>query len=561
MRCLKKLAHKYRALILAYLLLGLAQAFLQSFGSRCFQKVIDHFTDNTLSVGYIAAYGAAMVALYLLSYLDEYPGRRLEHGIMLSLKTEALRKTAVIDYLAYVNIGTGTLVQRIENGAAAGSNILFGFYLRLAGGIIPEMLFSMAFIALISPTVMAAILVGYIAVFLFTNLLLKALYQVKAAILTNEEKLNGLLVRGFMEMVVFRVNLRFAHELCKAEAASEEIVASRVKMTLIHEAFFTVFAVLIVFVKIGIILYGWTAGELTVGGIVALIALVDNAYTPIAICNVLYVQYKLDKVAFARYMEFLDAEEDGHITRGLPAAGVRGGIQFSGLRFSYHGRVIFQGLDYRIAPGKTVAFVGESGAGKSTAAKLLAGLLHPEGGRILIDGVELEKIRLDSYYECLAYLPQEAPVFDGTLRENLVFDGAVEDGFLLEALGKAGLGGLYAKLEQGLDTPLGERGASLSGGERQQLALARLWFSKARIIVLDEATSAMDNLTEEAVMKNVMELLSGRTVISIAHRLDSIQSFDDIAVFQDGRIVEHGTFNELMEKRQYFHELYHRAKA
>lgn len=173
----------------------------------------------------------------------------------------------------------------------------------------------------------------------------------------------------------------------------------------------------------------------------------------------------------------------------------------------------------------------------------------------------MSEINLNSYYENIAYLPQEPPIFDGTLRENLVFDDVVDDNVLIEAIRNAGLESLYTKLENDLDTPLGERGVSLSGGERQQLALARLWFSNAKIIILDEATSAIDNLTEEAVMKNVMDLLSGKTVIAIAHRLDSIRAFDNIIVFQDGHIIEQGMFDELIEKHQYFYELYNRATA
>jgi ATP-binding cassette subfamily B protein len=238
-----------------------------------------------------------------------------------------------------------------------------------------------------------------------------------------------------------------------------------------------------------------------------------------------------------------------------------GHLSLSGIGFLYNEREVFNNFNLDIAAGKSVAFVGESGSGKSTVVKLLVGLLHPHSGRILVDGIDLNEINLNSYYENIAYLPQEPPVFDGTLRENLVFDDKADEEALLEAIRNAGLNSLYAKLEKGLDTPLGERGVSLSGGERQQLALARLWFSKAKLVIFDEATSAIDNLTEEAVMKNVMALLAGKTVIAVAHRLDSIRGFDNIIVFQDGRIVEQGSFDELIEKRQYFHELYHRATA
>lgn len=229
------------------------------------------------------------------------------------------------------------------------------------------------------------------------------------------------------------------------------------------------------------------------------------------------------------------------------------------VRFCYNEREILNNLSFDIEQGKTIAFVGESGSGKSTVVKLLVGLLHPNAGCIKIDGSDLSKINLNSYYQNIIYLPQEPPVFDGTLRENLVFDKEVDDAMLGEAIKKVGLDNLYSKMEKGLDTPLGERGVILSGGERQKLALARLWFSNANIIIFDEATSAIDNLTEEIVMKNVMTLLAGKTVIAIAHRLDSIRSFDDIIVFQDGRIVEQGVFNDLLEKQMYFYELYNRS--
>jgi ATP-binding cassette subfamily B protein len=176
-----------------------------------------------------------------------------------------------------------------------------------------------------------------------------------------------------------------------------------------------------------------------------------------------------------------------------------------------------------------------------------------------VDGVDLTKINLNSYYKHIAYLPQEPPVFNGTLRENLVFDDVVDENKLLEAIKKAGLDGLFSKLEKGFDTPIGERGISLSGGERQQLALARLWFSEANLIIFDEATSAIDNLTEEAIMKNVMALLDGKTVVAIAHRLDSVKSFDNIIVFQNGKIVEQGKFDKLIEQNNYFYELYNRS--
>jgi len=559
MKHLKIVAANHKSLIAVFIAMGLVWTFMHSFVPRYFQTVVDNFTDGTLTITNIVIYGMAMIGLYILAYLYNYPDRKLSQSIELSLKLAALSKVSVIDYLSYVKLGTGTLIQRIENGSAAGRNILFGFYLRLASELLPTMVFSIVFIFTINRVVMITVLLGYIIVFIVTNLLLKALYRVKERILDNEEKFNHFLVRGFMEMVVFRVNRRFAREMYKAEAASREILTGTVKMRMVHEAFFTIFAILIGFVKIGIIVYGWRAGALTIGQIVALVLLVDNAYQPIAIINVDYIQYKLDKITFGRYTEFLDAKEETRLVCGRILPGISGDILFSRVKFSYNERELFCDLNLGIGPRASTAFVGESGSGKSTAVKLLAGLLMPDEGEITVDGFDLKQANLNSYYQHIAYLPQEPSIFDGTLRENLIFDEAVDDEALLSAIAKVKLDGLYSKLEKGLDTPLGERGVSLSGGERQQLALARLWFSDAAVIIFDEATSAIDNLTEEAVMGNVMALLQGKTIIAIAHRLDSVKAFDDIIVFQDGCVVERGRFDELIDKRQYFYELYTRA--
>ena len=561
MKHLNIIASKHRGLIIIFFAMGLFISFLQNFGPRYFQTIIDSFADGTLTMGSVAVYGAALILLYIMNYLHNYPWRKLEHSIRLGLKLAALRKVSVIDYLAYTKLGTGVLIQRIENGAAAGGNILFNFKLNIMSNLLPAMVFSIIFVFTINQVVMAALLVGYVVVFAVTNLLLRVLYKVKERILVNEEKFNHFLVRGFMEMVVFRVNRRFVREIQKTEAASGEIVSSTVKMSMVHEAFFTIFAVLIGFVKIGIIVYGWTADALTIGQIVALVVLVDNAYQPIAIFNVLYVQYKLDKIAFGRYTEFLDAKEDNRLGQGDAISGLRGDISFTQIGFGYGGRGIFSDFNLRISKGTATAFVGESGSGKSTAVKLLMGLLQPDNGCIAVDGFDLRRVNLNSYYENIVYLPQEPSIFDGSLRENLVFDEAVCDADLIAAINNVGLGGLYSKLEKGLDTPLGERGITLSGGERQQLALARLWFSDAAIVVLDEATSAIDNVTEEAVMTNVMARLRGKKVIAIAHRLDSIKAFDDIIVFQDGRVVERGGFDELLGKRRCFYELYNRSSG
>ena len=412
----------------------------------------------------------------------------------------------------------------------------------------------------IDKKIMMIILLSYVVVFIVTNILLKVLYKIKERILYNEEQMNHYMVRGFMEMVVFRVNKRFTYEIKKAENAKNIVVNSKVKMKLIHEAFFTIFALIVVFIKIFIIYYGWKYKAISIGSIIALVALVDNAYTPIAIFNVLFVQYKLDKTAFSRYEKFLDLNDDKKLFAGEEVDMINGQISIKNVSFSYDSRDVLKNVSTEIKCGQNTALVGESGSGKSTLIKMIIGLLKIKKGTINIDGYDLSKLKLESFYDYVSYISQETPIFDGTLRENIIFDKKADDKEIVDVLKKVQLYELYEKLEDGLDTKVGERGITLSGGERQRLALARLWFDDKKIVILDEATSAMDNITEEKVMSELTRFLKDKTLIVIAHRLSTIVDFDNIIVFKEGQILANGTFNDLLSNNKYFNELYNRDK-
>ncbi|MBE5962829.1 MAG: ABC transporter ATP-binding protein [Lachnospiraceae bacterium] len=557
MRYINKVLSKNKGLIFSYIAIGIAHSFLVNFKADYFQKVIDGLTNHTIILAGILLYGAVLIGDYLLEYADEYPSKKLEHGIYLDFKLMALKKISRIDYEAYQSLGTGKLVQRIENGSEAGKNLLYDFWFCVIRQLIPTILFSVHFIWKISRPITYAILGGYIIIFLITNALLKVLYQIKERILTNEEEMNHYLVRGFMEMLVFRMENQFPNEIRKAATAKKEIVRSKVKMNMVHEAFFTIFAVLVGFLNIGILIYAWNTKAFSVGSVVALLSLLDNAYTPIAIFNVLYVQYKLDKASFRKYESFLGLRDDEQLESGEAICGLTGDIEIQNLSFSYGDRKILDGLNLTIRKGEKVAFVGESGSGKSTLVKILAGLVKYDAGSIRIDGEELKDIRLNSLYDHISYISQDCPIFDGTLKENLVFDQDVDESRLKEAMASVQLLPLLDTMKDGMQTEIGERGTILSGGERQRLALARLWFEKKDLTILDEATSAMDNLTEEHVMKAVTELLDDRTVIAIAHRLNSVASFDRIIVFGEGKIIADAPFQTLLTTSPYFAALYH----
>jgi ATP-binding cassette, subfamily B, bacterial len=228
---------------------------------------------------------------------------------------------------------------------------------------------------------------------------------------------------------------------------------------------------------------------------------------------------------------------------------LRGEIVFDNVSFHYSkGReVALSGINLRIAPGETVAFVGESGAGKSTLINLAIGCRPPGEGRVLLDGHDLREMDLRTYRRQIGVVPQATILFAGTLRENVTYglDG-VSDEALWKILEESNLAGFARELPKGLDTPLGEAGARLSGGQRQRMAIARALVRNPRLIILDEATSALDTESERLVQEALVRLTKDRTTLIVAHRFSTIRHANRIVVLHSGRIVEMGTREELL---------------
>ena len=363
-----------------------------------------------------------------------------------------------------------------------------------------------------------------------------------------------------MELVVFRTNKKYDTEIQITKDGIKNIVDAKTRIKLVHEIFFSVFALIVNVLKVVVLGYAVLKSDLSVGAVVTVISLLGKAYEPIAIFNVEYVDYKLNKVTVNKYIELLDLKDDERLFNGDLLTTMKGSIELKNVSFAYENNNVVEDLSLKIKKNSSVALVGESGSGKSTIIKLIMGLVKYDKGSLLIDGKELSKINLNSYYDNVTYVSQEAPIFDGTLRENLVFDKKIDDEEIIKVLKLVCLDKLYEKLEDGLDTELGEKGIRMSGGERQRVALARLFFDDSKLIILDEATSAMDNITEKTVMENVIKHLEDKTLIVIAHRLETIKDVDKIYVLSDGVIQEEGKYKELLDKNGYFTKLYESTK-
>lgn len=561
MRLFKEVIKNNLKMIIFYVLIGIIINFLDLYSVTYYQKILDAFQFQTLTIVPLITYGVLLLISTILGYIENYPEQQVKNKLYLDFKLQSLKKMKSIDYLEYQKIGTGRLTQKAEDGATASRDIMINFWLKLFRYLLPTAIFSLIFILRVKKEYVLFVFLGYIIVVIISNLILKKLYKLKESILLNQEFLNKHLVRGFMELVVFRTNKKFDTELKVTKEGIKNIVDGKTKIKLVHEIFFTVFALIVNILKVVVLGYAVLKSDLSVGAVVTVISLLGKAYEPIAIFNVEYVDYKLNKVTVNKYIELLDIKDDEALNSGLKLKELSGNVEFKNVSYSYNNeKNIINNLSFKINKNSSVALVGESGSGKSTIIKLIMGLIKYDKGNILIDDKELSKLNLNSFYDNVTYVSQEAPIFDGTLRENLIFDKKIPDEEIMKVLNLVCLDKFYEKLENGLDTELGEKGVRMSGGERQRVALARLFFDDSKIIILDEATSAMDNITEKLVMENVVKQLDNKTLVVIAHRLEIIKDVDKIYVLSDGIIQEEGKYNELLDKNGYFTKLYKSAK-
>ena len=301
------------------------------------------------------------------------------------------------------------------------------------------------------------------------------------------------------------------------------------------------------------------SGELSVGKISAFVLYISAFFAPIQQLVQLHNTYQQGQAATKKIRDVFS------LTPSVPESptaksldDIRGEIRFENVTFGYEDhKPILRGLDFEIEPGETFALVGETGAGKSTIAKLITRFYDPQEGRVLVDGNDLTGLRFDTLRRQLGVVPQEPFLFAGTIRDNIAFARPdASDAEVLEACHSVGIDELIERLPEGIDTPCHERGVTLSSGERQLIALARAFLAQPRVLILDEATSNLDLKTESLIENALDRLLEGRTAILIAHRLSTAMRARRIAVVADGRIAEVGTHADLLRRRGLYASLF-----
>jgi ATP-binding cassette subfamily B protein len=303
------------------------------------------------------------------------------------------------------------------------------------------------------------------------------------------------------------------------------------------------------------------AGALSMGVILAFINYLWRFWGPVSALSRVYSQVLAAMASAERIFEFLDTEPevaDRPGARALPP--IRGEVKLEDVRFSYDGgsRRALNGVSLDVTPGQTIAIVGPTGAGKTTIINLVMRFYDPTAGRVLIDGIDLRTVALESVRSQISLVLQDPFIFSGTIGDNIRYGKLSATDAEVEAAAKAvRLDEFVKKLPEGYAYEVEERGARLSLGQRQLISFARALLADPRILILDEATSSVDTQTEQLIQAALKTLLAGRTAFIIAHRLSTIRNADVILVMQDGRVAEQGNHDELLEQRGLYYRLIH----
>lgn len=300
-------------------------------------------------------------------------------------------------------------------------------------------------------------------------------------------------------------------------------------------------------------------GQLTVGGFMGFLLLVNVFFRPVEKINAVLETYPRGIAGFKRYLELLETEPDiADAPDAVDAGLLKGRIVFQNVGFGYdsHKRVL-NGIDLTILPGETVAFVGPSGAGKTTICSLVPRFYEVQEGSITVDGVDIRHMTLSSLRRNIGIVQQDVFLFAGNIRDNIAYGRlGASDEEIMEAARRARLNEMIAGLPDGLETVIGERGVKLSGGQKQRLAIARIFLKNPPVLILDEATSALDTETERAIQTSLAELAVGRTTLVIAHRLATIQHADRIVVVDESGLVEQGRHLDLIAANGVYRRLH-----
>jgi len=459
------------------------------------------------------------------------------------------------------NAKTGELVSRIMTDVEGVRNLVGTGLAQMVGGILTSIVCLIILIT-ISPLMTVYVLVP-VAIFGFISL--KAFGRIRP-IFRERGKINADVTGRLTETLGgIRVIKGFNAELQEIRVFAEGVdrLFKNIKSSLTATSLITSSATLLLgLASAGIMgIGGWMImkEQLTFGDFLAFTLYLGFMIAPIVQMSNIGSQLTEAFAGLDRTEEIMNTPvETDNPNRKIELKELKGHVKFEDVSFAYEeNKDVVKNISFEAKPGSVTAFVGTSGSGKSTISGLVSSFLNPDSGKILVDGYDLEELTLESYRSKLGVVLQEDFLFEGTIRENILFPrpNASEEE-LLNAVNSAYVNQFTDKFEAGLDTQIGERGVKLSGGQQQRIAIARAILANPKILILDEATSNLDTESETFIQSSLKELMKGKTTFVIAHRLSTIRQADQILVIEDGEIVERGKHNELIDKKGRYFDLY-----
>ncbi len=508
--------------------------------------------------------GALVVAViiqaataYLLALLLSVEAQRL----IAQLRSQVQRHVLTLPVRFFDSVKTGELVSRIMNDVEGVRNLVGTGLVQLVGGTITAIV-AFAYLARVNWVMTLLVLVP---LGLFALVSTRAFQTLRPAFRERGKihaEVTGRLTEALGGIRVIKGFHAIEKEGEVFEAGALRIFEN-VKQTLTTSSGVTSLGTFFIGTASVLIMgYGGNQilqGSMTLGDLVSFTLVMGFLIAPIVQMANIGTQMTEAFAGLDRTAELLSwpsEDDDPRRTGTMPS--IEGHLVFEDVSFAYdEDEPVLRGINFEAEPGTVIALVGSSGSGKTTLAGLAATFLTPDSGRVLMDGVDLATIKLSSYRSQLGLVLQDDFLFDGTIRENLLFARpAATDIELQDAADQAYVTEFTDRFPDGLDTVIGERGVKLSGGQRQRVTIARALLSDPRVLLLDEATSSLDTESEALIQESLSGLLRDRTTVVIAHRLSTIQRADLILVIEDGEIVERGRHDELIENDGRYHQLY-----
>jgi ATP-binding cassette subfamily B multidrug efflux pump len=515
-----------------------------------------------ISLLYLALNGVYWLATYWQGYLSSWIGQHVVHAIRRELYAHVLLQSIAFHEQERV----GQIMSRLTNDVNALADLASSGALNLIGDLL-SLLGIVAIMVLLDLRLALVTLASIPVVMLSMGLLGRQMRHTYREVQQALAEVNTGVEQGVTGMRVVQSLSRESFTMQQFQDLSLRNMRANVRAAMLFAA---VFPTMTITNTLGLALvlgYGGmrvAAGAITIGVLLAFIGYVHRFFGPLRELSLVYNAFQSAAASLDRIADYMGREpqvpEPAQPRR--PEGGFEGGIAFQNVSFGYGPERVLHSLDLRVGAGETVALVGPTGAGKSTVAKLLARLYDVDEGIVRIDGVDVRQVAASDLRRLIAIVPQDVFLFADTIRENIRYGDPYASNEEVEAAARRAQAHRFiADLPRGYDTPVGELGATLSGGQRQLIAFARALLADPRVLVLDEATANVDAFTEALIQLAMDEIRRDRTMLIVAHRFSTLRQADRIVVLEDGRIVGEGSHEALIASNPTYQRLYRRQWA